>query len=106
MALVLFTFALEHVVRISRILKQPYGNALLVGLGGSGRQSLTRLAAFINDYRIAGIELTSTYSRGDWCDDLRHTLRQAGEKGLSTVFLFSDTQIKDERSDTSLHGLP
>lgn len=105
MNLVLFTFALEHVVRISRILRQPGGNALLVGLGGSGRQSLTRLAAFMNDYKLAGIELTSTYSRGDWCDDLRATLRQAGEKGLQTVFLFSDTQIKDERMVEDLSNL-
>lgn len=105
MNLVLFTFALEHAVRISRILRQPGGNALLVGLGGSGRQSLTRLAAFMNDYKVTVIEITSTYSRGDWCDDLRATLRQAGEKGLQTVFLFSDTQIKDERMVEDLSNL-
>lgn len=52
LSMVMFKFAIEHVSRISRVLQQDNGNLLLVGVGGSGRQSATTLATFIADFKI------------------------------------------------------
>jgi len=61
MNLVLFDVAMEHVSRIARIVDLPVGSALLVGVGGSGKQSLAKLAAFILDYDVQRIVVTSNY---------------------------------------------
>lgn len=51
--------------RISRILEAPYGNALLVGVGGSGKQSLCRLAAFLSLLEVFQITLRKGYGIND-----------------------------------------
>ncbi|XP_060766195.1 dynein axonemal heavy chain 1 [Neoarius graeffei] len=96
MKLVLFMDAIQHVCRIARVLRQPLGNALLLGLGGSGRQSLTKLASHISDYECFQIELSKNYGVPEWREDIKNVMMKAGLKNVHITFLFVDTQIKSE----------
>jgi dynein heavy chain len=59
---VLFLDAIEHVSRVARVIRLPLGNALLLGVGGSGRQSLTRLATYMEDFEFFQIEIAKGYA--------------------------------------------
>jgi dynein heavy chain len=94
MTLVLFVMALEHLTRIYRILRMPRGNALLIGVGGSGKQSLTKLAAHTAGYSIFEISLSRGYGENEFREDLKELYKRLG--GEPMVFLFTDAHVVEE----------
>jgi dynein heavy chain len=96
MSLVIFDDALKHLLRLTRVINMPRGSMLLVGVGGSGKQSLTKLASFICKNIFFQISLTKTYSENNLKDDLKNNYHEAGPGGKNVTFILTDAEIKQE----------
>jgi dynein heavy chain len=97
MDLVLFDQAMEHISRVCRIIIQPVGSALLVGVGGSGKQSLGKLSAFILGYDVARIMVTSNYKLADLKLDIQGMFTKATVANAQLFFILTDGQISDNK---------
>ncbi|XP_058060896.1 dynein axonemal heavy chain 10 [Anopheles bellator] len=96
MNLVLFEDCLEHLTRVHRTLRMHRGHVMLVGIGGSGKQSITRLAAFAAGCDIFEIVLSRGYGEASFREDLKTLFLQVGARNIKTCFIFKAAQIAEE----------
>ncbi|XP_046823509.1 dynein axonemal heavy chain 7-like [Vespa crabro] len=94
--IVMFRYALEHLARICRVLSISNSSLLMVGVSGSGRQSLTRLASSMVGHGLFQPEIGSAYNLNEWREDIKKVLKNSGGAGKDFVFLFTEGQIKEE----------
>lgn len=80
MNLVFFADCIQHLGRINRILMQQRGNAMLVGVGGSGRRSMARLAGFLREMATFSIEITKSYREKEFHEDIKKLLIKCGQE--------------------------
>ena len=70
---------------------------LLIGIGGSGRQSLSRIASYMCELTTFQITVTKHYKLGEFREDLKILYVKTGVDDKPTTFLFNDTQVVEEQ---------
>lgn len=83
--LILFKDAVEHMSRVARVLSLQRGHIMLVGVGGSGKKSITTLASALAGCELLSIEPKKTYGKKEFKEDLVKMMRLAGVENKVTV---------------------
>ncbi|CAH8459226.1 unnamed protein product [Dicrocoelium dendriticum] len=96
MDMVLFNDALEHLSTVHRILRLDGGHALLVGVSGSGKKCLAKLAAFIANVKTFEITLRRGYNETEFREDLKTLYTNMSEDKVDHMFLVCEEHIRDE----------
>ncbi|XP_032239531.2 dynein axonemal heavy chain 6 isoform X3 [Nematostella vectensis] len=92
---VFFDMAVQHVARAARVFRHPGSHMMLVGVGGTGKVTVVRLAAFIQDCRFIKPQVSRVYQRAEFWEDIKKAYFNAGIKGESTVLFLTDSVAKD-----------
>lgn len=94
--LVLFKYAIEHIVRISRVIQMPREHVLAIGYGGMGRKTTVKLVASMAGADLFKFNITKNYSLTDWRHDIKRLLMSAGLKGKCTILLHGDSDMRND----------
>ena len=96
MHLVFFEDAVLHIIRILRALRQPRGNIMLIGVGGSGKQSLTKLSSYMYEMQFQQIEIVKGYGEKNFNEFIKELMFTCGIDGKKVAFTMTDSQILKE----------
>lgn len=80
-----------------KLFEQPRGNVLLIGIGGSGRQSLAQISSYMCELSLFRIVVKKNYKLVDFREDLKVLYTETGVKNNTVTFLFNDTQVIEEQ---------
>ncbi|KAL6769277.1 DHC15 [Auxenochlorella protothecoides x Auxenochlorella symbiontica] len=94
--LVMFDDALGHTVGIARLLGMERGSAVLVGVGGSGKQSLARLAATLVGASVFQITMTKQYGVPHFLEDLKVLCKALLAKNQPICFIATDAEMRED----------
>uniref|UniRef100_A0A8C5PZV6 AAA+ ATPase domain-containing protein n=1 Tax=Leptobrachium leishanense TaxID=445787 RepID=A0A8C5PZV6_9ANUR len=93
---VFFKEAIQHILRATRVLRQPGGHMMLVGLDGTGKVTNMAMACYISECELFRLSITQNYSQADFREELKKVYKHTGLLGKNMVFLITDTDlIKD-----------
>ncbi|CAG9467054.1 unnamed protein product [Pedinophyceae sp. YPF-701] len=88
--LVFFRDSIEHICRIARCLRLPQGHMLLIGMGGTGKQTLAKFACYVAGFNLFRIDASRGYGHAELREDLKRAFVRSGSAGERLCMMFPE----------------
>ena len=91
--IVLHDAVLDLALGADRILRQPAGHLLLLGVSGSGRTTVARFCAWLRGLALFTLPSACSYTEHDFDADLRELLRRVGVRGEKVCWTLDEGHV-------------
>ncbi|XP_049633509.1 dynein axonemal heavy chain 14 [Suncus etruscus] len=110
--MVFFKETIEHISRVSRVLRQSGSHMLLIGVNGCGKETCAKLACHLKEYKTHQISVTHNFAYTQFREDFKRAFVQAGLEGKQTVLIIAylnmtvESFLEDLNSIINLRKMP
>uniref|UniRef100_A0A8D2C9B8 Dynein axonemal heavy chain 14 n=1 Tax=Sus scrofa TaxID=9823 RepID=A0A8D2C9B8_PIG len=111
-SMVFFKEAIEHITRVTRVLRHPGSHMLLIGIDGCGKETCATLACYLTENKVYRVPLSHNYAYMEFKEDFKKVFIQTGLEGSPTALIVTNLNLdqglflEDLNSVLSLGKIP
>ncbi|PNI31621.1 DNAH14 isoform 16, partial [Pan troglodytes] len=95
-SIVFFKEAIEHIIRATRVLRQPGSHMLLIGIDGCGKKTCATLACYLTDNKLYRVPISHKCAYIEFKEVFKKVFIHAGLKGKPTVLMVPNLNIEQD----------
>ncbi|XP_054190325.1 dynein axonemal heavy chain 14 isoform X2 [Homo sapiens] len=95
-SMVFFKEAIEHIIRATRVLRQPGSHMLLIGIDGCGKKTCATLACYLTDNKLYRVPISHKCAYIEFKEVFKKVFIHAGLKGKPTVLMVPNLNIEQD----------
>jgi dynein heavy chain len=92
-----FKYPMENISKVCRILSLQGENLFMLGDGGSGRETVAKVAAIMKNITFYTPPLCSDFTFEDWRKDLKAILKETGGFGKGFILFLTSSHLKNKQ---------
>ncbi|XP_069879248.1 LOW QUALITY PROTEIN: dynein axonemal heavy chain 14 [Dipodomys merriami] len=94
--MVFFKEAIEHIARVTRVLRQPGSHMLLIGIDGCGKETCATLACYLEEHKLFHVPAPYLGAYMEFKEMFKKVFIQTGLEGDPTMLMLAPLHLEHE----------